>query len=199
MKYTNYSVGKYLRDLSAKLPVPGGGSAAALVSALGVSCLLKAANFTAGKKGYEKEQSEVKKISKKLIACRLTLTALIDEDAKAYTGFSAAHKTKNKKEMAAALRKTIVVPCKIIEISSVAVFPALRLSKICNKNLLSDVACGLSMLRAGIESAKFNIDVNLKFAADYRFAEKTKVKYAGMLKTVLRDIENTIENVTGRL
>lgn len=198
-KYLDASIKKYLDDLSAKLSAPGGGSAAALVSAAGVSCLLMVANFTVDKKGYEQYKEELKNLLKQLTTSHLLLTALIDEDVNVYTTLSSAYKTKDGKKIQNALKNAISVPCKIFEISVEAIPLAGQLSKIGNKNLISDVACGVSFLRAGIESAKFNIDINLKFVDDAGFVKKTKTKYQKMLKIASGDIEKIIKAAAERL
>ena len=166
-KYLNSSVKKYLDDLSAGIPAPGGGSASALVSAVGVSCLLMVVNFTIGKKGYEAHTDELKEILAKLSVLNAQLSADIDEDIVAYLELSGAYKlpkddkSRNEK-IHQALKNALSVPVRILEISNQAKPFAARLSEIGNKNLLSDVDCGISFLQAAIESAKANIDVNLK-------------------------------------
>ena len=47
--YNDSSLKQYLNDLAAKLPAPGGGSAAALTAALGASLISMVLNFTIGK------------------------------------------------------------------------------------------------------------------------------------------------------
>ena len=207
-KYLGLPIKEYLDDLSAKLPAPGGGSAAALVSATGVSCLLMTANFTIDKKGYEQYQDEIKKILKQLANYSLTLTTLIDEDVVAYTVLTVAYKlpknTDNEikernEKIQSALKNSLSVPCKIFETSVEAIPIALRLSEIGNKNLLSDVACGVSMLRAGIESAKFNININLKFIDDADFVKETKIKYKKIMKDAFLEIEKIIKKAEVKL
>ncbi|MBI5573915.1 MAG: cyclodeaminase/cyclohydrolase family protein [Elusimicrobia bacterium] len=193
MDYINSSIKKYLDDLSAKLPAPGGGSAAALVSATGISCLLMTANFTVEKKGYEAHQDEIKNILTKLATLNSQLSILIDEDVNAYTTLSEAYKTKTKEKIQDALKNAMLVPRKIFETSVEAIPIAMRLSEIGNKNLLSDVSCGVSMLRSGIESAKCNIDINLKFIDDADFKEETKIKYENIMKDAFEEIEKIIK------
>ncbi|OQW98705.1 MAG: hypothetical protein BWK68_00225 [Elusimicrobia bacterium A5] len=198
-KYRDSSIKKYLDDLSAKLPAPGGGSAAALVSTTGVSCLLMVANFTVDNKGYEQYQKKIKKILSKLSTFKLQLSTLVDEDVNVCTTLSSAYKTKDREKIQNALKNAISVPCKIFEISLEAIPLAGQLSAIGNKNLISDVACGVSFLRAGIESAKFNIDINLKFVDDAEFVKKTKAKYEKMLKIASGDIEKIIKEAMERI
>ena len=57
--YIEDSLKKYIDDLSAKLPAPGGGSAAALTGALGVSLILMVLNYTVGKEKYKKFEEEL--------------------------------------------------------------------------------------------------------------------------------------------
>ena len=203
-KYLDCSIKKFLDDLSAKLSTPGGGSAAALVSATGVSCLLMVANFTVDKKGYEQYQNEIKKIISQLSTFNYQLSILIDEDVVEYTSLSESYKLPKNTEdeikirnekIQLALKNSLSVQCKVFEISVGVLTLAKRLKDIGNKNLLSDVDCGVSILRAGIESAKFNIDINLKFIDDAEFAKKTKVKYEKMLKIASDDIKKIIKEV----
>lgn len=201
-RYLNVSIQKYLDDLSAKLPAPGGGSAAALVSSVGVSLLSMVANFTLNKKGYEKYDDEIKDTIAKLDEARREVSKLIDDDVEAYNNLSATYKLpKNTQQeikqrdekIQLSLKDSLAVPCKIFEIS-VDVLPlAFRLAEIGNKNLISDVSCGASILKAGIESAKFNIDINLKFITDAEFVKETKIKYEKMLKVAFEDIEKIIK------
>ncbi|PIU83031.1 MAG: formimidoyltetrahydrofolate cyclodeaminase [Elusimicrobia bacterium CG06_land_8_20_14_3_00_38_11] len=203
-KYLESSIKKYLDDLSFKLPAPGGGSAAALTSSVGVALLSMVANFTVGKKGYEWFQDEIKDILKKLSTAGEQLQILIDEDVAAYSKLSDAYKTpkedalKNGK-IQQALKNALSIPARIFEISVEAIPLAERLSEIGNKNLISDVACGLSILHAGIESAKFNIDINLKFMDDVDFVKEMKTKYEKIMKDAFEEIEKIIKKTEVKL
>lgn len=206
-KYIDSPIRKYLDDLSSKLPAPGGGSASALTSSLGISLLLMVTNFTVGKKGYEEYQDELKKILSHLSSLVSHLASLVDEDVSAYTILSEAYKlpknTENEiklrnEKIQAALKNAMSVPCRIFEISVDVLPVADRLSEIGNKNLLSDVTCGVSLLRAGIESAKVNIDVNLKYLKDESASggnNETKTKHKKMIKTAFEDIEKIIKKI----
>ena len=60
--YRNQSIKKYLDDLAAKKPAPGGGSAAALAGAVGVALLSRAVNFTVGKDQYKHYEQQLQKL-----------------------------------------------------------------------------------------------------------------------------------------
>jgi len=49
---TQISVEKFLDDLASGAPTPGGGSAAAIIGAMGAALVSMVCNVTIGKKGY---------------------------------------------------------------------------------------------------------------------------------------------------
>ena len=170
-KYIDQILGKYLDDLSAKLPAPGGGSASALVGAVGVSCLLMVANFTVDKKGYEPYRDEIKSIIEMLEKCRKELTELIDLDVETYTSVRDAYKSKDDRMIQNSLKSALSVPEKILLVCFDALSPAKRLAEIGNKNLISDITCGVLFLQSAILSAKENIEINLKSITEKNFIE----------------------------
>jgi len=183
MKYLNASIKKYLDDLASNLPSPGGGSASALVSSLGVSCLLMVANFTVGKKGYESVQEEIKDVVAELSECKNELERYIDKDVQAYNEVISAYKLpKNTpieienrdKEIQNALKNAASVAFEIMEISHNSIVYAEKLLKIGNKNLITDIACGVLFLFSGIQAAKYNVAINLKNLKDSDFKQKIK-------------------------
>lgn len=191
--YLVSTIKKYLDDLSSNLPAPGGGSAAALVSSCGVSCLLMVANFTVGKKGYEQYQEEIKKIISELEHCKQQLQKFIDKDVEAYNKVSQAYKLpKNtpldeeirQKQIQAALKEAANVGFETMKVAHKCIPVAERLVKIGNKNLITDVACGIIFLLAGVQAAKYNVYINLKFIKDTAFTKEVK-------KTVQKIVTDT--------
>lgn len=179
-KYAGLPVRDYVNELSLRTPAPGGGSAAALTSALGISLLLMAANYTRNKRGFEKHQDELEGIIRKLEHAKKEMLRLMDEDVVAYLEFSKAVKTNRR--VNAALKNALKVPRRIFENSFDLLRPAKRLAEIGNPNLASDVACGVTLLRAAIETAGVNIDVNLSGLDDVKFSVQLHSKYLKLLK-----------------
>ena len=170
-KYIDQPLGKYIEDLSAKLPAPGGGSASALAGVVGVSCLLMVANFTVDKKGYESCQDEIKSIIEMLEKYRRELTGLIDLDVETYTRVRDAYKSKDDNLIQNSLKSALLIPERMFLICSDALSPARRLAEIGNKNLVSDITCGVLFLQSAILSAKENIEINLKSITEKNFIE----------------------------
>ncbi len=183
MEYLNTTIKKYLDDLASNLPAPGGGSAAALVSSSGVSCLLMVANFTVGKKGYESVQQEIKNIIADLSKNKTELEKYIDKDVKAYNEVASAFKlpkttpieieTRDKK-IQEATKNAAYVSFELMKISHQCLFFAEKLLEIGNKNLVTDIACGVLFLSTGIFAAKYNVLINLKSVKDTYFTQEMK-------------------------
>jgi methenyltetrahydrofolate cyclohydrolase len=201
MKYVNEPLKKYLDDLFSRLPAPGGGSASASAAALGVGLLGMAANFTLDKKGYESCRDEIKAMLVKLESAKKRLSELIDLDVQAYEKFSEIYKLpkntdeeKKRREdkMQETLKEAMKVPYEIMFICVDAIKTAGRLVDICNKNLVSDVGCGVLLLDAAMKSAGLNVDINLKSISDSGFVGKVLCEMDSAvsddLKGIIRDI-----------
>ena len=72
---------EFLAELSSKKPTPGGGGAAALGGATGVSLGQMVINLTLGKKKYADVEEEMKDLNGQLEALKAEFLHLADEDA----------------------------------------------------------------------------------------------------------------------
>ena len=97
------SCAEFSKLLGAKVTMPGGGAASALVGALGAALCSMAANFTVGNKRYIDAEPEMKSIVERSEKLRVRFLELADEDAKAFPELSAAWKLPkdypNRKEI----------------------------------------------------------------------------------------------------
>jgi formiminotetrahydrofolate cyclodeaminase len=182
-KYLNMPVNKYLDDLAAKLPAPGGGSASALAGAAGAALFCMVANFTAGNEKYGDVQEEIIGILKKLETIKKRLAELVDEDVLLYSEVSKAYKfAKNTEEekkarseaIQEAVKNALQVPIEILINCAKAMSAAERLLEIGNKNLASDIGVGVRLLEAGFYGGVINVDINLALIKDERFVEKRR-------------------------
>ena len=207
-KYLNQPLEKYLNDLSARLPAPGGGSAAALVASTGVSLLCMVANFTIDKKGYEEYRDEIKSILAKLEKNRVKLNDLIDEDVAAYEKVSEVYKLpqnteheKKQRELTiqSVLKEAMSVPYEIMEISINSISYSKKLAIIGNKSLISDISCGVFFLRSAIEAARDNVIINLNSIKDKSFVEQKTKALELSVSAVLTEIDKIIISVNSLL
>jgi len=150
--YCDKTLKQYLDDLAAKLPAPGGGSAAALNAALGASLISMVVNFTLGKPKYAKYEKELKVILEKSEELRNEFLRLVDLDVLAY-------KSKN-------IRDALNIPLMVCRLCCEGVKLCPELITKGNINLISDVAVAAILLESAFQSAYFNVEINLKSLAD---------------------------------
>jgi len=160
MEYKDASLKKYLDDLAAKLPAPGGGSAAAMNAAMGVSLVSMVINFTLGKPKYVACEKELRSLLEKSEKLREEFLNLVDLDVKAY-------KSKN-------LRDALDIPFMLARFcfEGIKLCPPLLAKG--NVNLVSDVAVAAIMLEAAFSSAYFNVEINLKLLNDKKLTQTVR-------------------------
>lgn len=177
MEYKNQSLTKYLNDLSAKLPAPGGGSASALNAAMAAGLISMVVNFTLGKPkyaGYEQELKDVLRLANKL---KDDFLSLVDLDVIAY-------KSKDA-------RKAMDVPLMLARLSyeGIKLLPALI--KKTNQNLISDLAVAAIFFESAFSSAYFNVEINLKIISDNKLTKAVNKE--------LRQKEKSVKQIRARM
>ena len=120
--YNEKPLRDYLNDLAARRPAPGGGSAAALSAATGVSLMSMVANYTAGNPKYKENEEKIADILKKSEKYRAQLQALVDKDVEAYEKLSACMKkiAKDSPELDKLYKEAMKPPFEICKITAEA-------------------------------------------------------------------------------
>jgi len=153
----------YLAELASMNPVPGGGSAAALVGALGVGLIEKVCSFTVGKERYKFVEPEMKIILKKTRIARQRLEELIELDQKAYLPVAKAYKLPKDTQEQQAIRKQKIetatkeaakVPQEIAKLCGELLPYCDKLEKDGNQMLIGDTKCARAFLEAAIKGAE---------------------------------------------
>jgi formiminotetrahydrofolate cyclodeaminase len=164
-----------LAAFSSPDPTPGGGSAAALSSAIGTSLLLMVAALPKTRNGSEEDRTALNAAQQELSALRDRLTAAIDGDTAAYDGVVAAYKrpkasaeeqAARKEAIQQALRAATDVPLDVMRDSMRALEASTVVARHGYKAALSDVGVAIAMLRAGTTGAHLNVGINLESIAD---------------------------------
>jgi len=146
-----------LSAFAAAIPTPGGGSACATASAVGVALLMKAA-LVAG----VPQQT--------LAGIEAQLADAIDGDAAAYRDVLAARKQPRDSEAERGLRTAAIqralrhatdVPLTIMRLSVDALTEASSLAPRIHRSTVADVVVAVTLLRAGFEGARTTVDANL--------------------------------------
>ena len=189
--YINESISKYINDLAARQPAPGGGSAASLTGALGIALLEMVCNFTIGNKKYKDVEETISIHMAALKKIREEFMELIDEDVKVYCRICSAFKTKDEKIIDKALKDGYHISLKMCKLSKSGIDVALDLASKSNINLITDVGCGAELLKAGFNSGVFNSEINLKGIKDISFAERER--------SVINNMKNDIDGLYKRV
>lgn len=198
MKLTDKPVTTFLNELASDAPAPGGGSVAAISGALGAALISMVCNLTLGKKGYEEVQGDIQDLVAQSEALREELTNLVEEDVKAYTGYSVAAKMprgtdEEKAEraiaMQAALKTATDVPLSIAEAAVKVMDLCMPAAEKGNKWAVSDAGVAVLMAEAAVRSAALNVLINLGSLKDEAFVADRRAKLESLLegKGVMRD------------
>src|SRR6185503_11949670 len=89
-------------------PLPGGGSAAALTGALGVSLLLMVAGMAKTRTGSPEETVDLAAAAARLRPIRDELTTLVEEDSRAYLDVITAYRAPRSTDEERARRREVI-------------------------------------------------------------------------------------------
>lgn len=195
-KYIDMSLREFSEELASKKTMPGGGSAAAYALSLSNSLASMVANFTTGKKKYEKYEDDIQKILCKTEKIAERILSMVDEDAEAFLPLAAAYKmpaeneeekTKKEEEIQKRLKDAAIVPMKVLKSCAEVLDMHNELLEKGSKMLISDVGVGVQMLKSAALSAKLNILININSVNDCEFVEKMS-----------SEMEMLIEDITSK-
>ena len=198
MKLVDKPVTNFLDELASNAPAPGGGSVAALSGALGAALVSMVCNLTLGKKAYADVQDEISDLLAESEALREQLTGLLEEDVKAYTGYSKAakmprgtdeEKAERQVVMQVALKVATDVPLSIAETAVKVMDLCMPAAEKGNKWAVSDAGVAVLMAEAALRSAALNVLINLGSLKDEEFVADRRAKLDALLegKGVMRD------------
>jgi methenyltetrahydrofolate cyclohydrolase len=191
MMMTQSSVEKFLDDLASGSPTPGGGSAAAIMGAMGAALVSMVCNVTIGKKGYEGVEAEMRSVLSESERVRRRLTAMVAEDIAAFDSILAAYKlpksTEDDKAVRAAaiqagLRRATEVPLDCARVCAEVIALARRASEQGYLNVISDGGVGVLAGYTGLRSAALNVYINAPALKDRVFAEQATAELEKLLE-----------------
>ena len=201
---TQLSCRDFAAILAAKKSVPGGGGAAALVSALGTALNTMVANFSIGKKKFINNKEQHEDLIKRGTELREKLVNLVDKDAecfeplsKAYSMPSSTQEEKDKKEevMQKCLKNACSAPMKTLFNTYDAIMLHKEIQDISSKNIISDVGVGVQFLKAGLNSAYLNVLINLNSITDEKYVLEQKQKAEKLLSEGIKTADEVYDKV----
>ncbi|MDB1939938.1 cyclodeaminase/cyclohydrolase family protein [Clostridium tertium] len=212
MLFKDYTVDKFILELSSDAPSPGGGSTAALVAALSSSLNSMVYSLTIGKKVFEKlsdnERNKMVKLQEEAKEFIKKAQNFMEQDRDDFLSLMDSYKLPKNNEEEIIIRKE-----KIKENTMKAMKTPLLLAEECikfydniefaikhgNKNLISDAGVATVLLHSAIESSIINVKVNLNFLKEEEFCEEIENKCKSILNisyvkkcNLMNEVENII-------
>ena len=160
---------RFLDQLAAGTPTPGGGSAAAHAGAMAAALVAMVGRLTLGKKKYAGVQGQVEKIVGAADGLRSRLEAAVTQDAQAFEAVLVANRLPADSDepvqvRRAALEKATLrageVPLGVARDCVSVLDLALEIASVGNLNAISDAGVAGDLALAGLSGAALNVRVN---------------------------------------
>jgi len=157
--YQDHTLKEYTRALSSKTPVPGGGSAAALVASLGMALIAMVARYSIDRNPSQAVERKTKSILRQGEALEKRLLQLVDRDAQAYRKVVKTRWAPPAKKKAA-LREARRVPQEVVRSCQRGIPLAAFLVKKGNRYLQSDARLAIEFLKSALRASQITIEIN---------------------------------------
>ena len=163
--------------------VPGGGSAAALAGAVGVSLLMMVAGLPKTKTGAPEETADLAEASSRLHPLRDALLELVDRDSEAYRQVLAAFRLPKASEAEKAARTEAIdratraateAPLDTMRLCQQALRGAVIVASNGSRKTTSDVGVAVELLVAALRGARLNVDINLAGLNDEAYTARLR-------------------------
>jgi methenyltetrahydrofolate cyclohydrolase len=205
---TQSSVEKFLDDLASGQPTPGGGSAAAIMGAMGAALVSMVCNVTIGKKGYEAVEAEMQAVREESEKVRRRLTAMVTEDITAFDSIMAAYKLPKASDdekarraaaIQAGLRRATETPMDCARACAEVIALSRRASEHGYLNVISDGGVGVLAGYTGLRSAALNVYINAPALKDRVFAEAATAELEKLVEFCAAESEAVYKIVRDKL
>ena len=171
-------------------PTPGGGSAAALAASIGASLLLMVARLPKTRSNSPEDRAALEAAAMRLTGAQQQLADAIDADTAAYRDVVAAYKLPKatddqKRDRAAAVQRALRgatdVPLTVMRLSAAALGDGQIVARHGHGAAASDAGVAAALLRAGLEGARLNVEINLQSNDDQAYVDAVRTEVARLV------------------
>ncbi len=149
----------YIQDLASQKPAPGGGSAAGLVLALGIS-LFEMALRISFKKLDSAQQKTLEKSFSRFLRLREKALTIVDRDSAVFQRFSQEQHKQRKQKL---LNQALVLSEELADCALAVLHEAENLRSVVSRRLLGDFSVGFSFSCAALKTALINMKANTEY------------------------------------
>jgi formiminotetrahydrofolate cyclodeaminase len=205
---TQRPVATFLDDLAGAAPTPGGGSAAAVMGAMGAALVSMVCNVTLGKKGQEEVAPHMRAVRDDSERLRSRLTAMVAEDIAAFDGLMAAYrlpkstdaeKSHRTDAIQASLRAATETPLACARACAQVVALSRRAGEKGYSGVVSDAGVGVLAAHAALRSAALNVFINAPSLKDRAYADAALAEIEKLLADSAIESEAIFQLVRSRL
>jgi len=176
------SVRGFVELLGSRTPAPGGGSASALIAAMGAALGAMVGWMTYGKRKFEGQDATMRRLIPPLHGGMKDLLPMIDRDTRAFDAYLAAvgmpkgtpeEKAARHASMQDGLKTAVQVPLEVMRTADRCWEAMAEMAAHGNPASRSDLEVGAKALEAGIWGAFRNVAINLPGIEDEPFRRAT--------------------------
>ncbi|OPL19473.1 MAG: hypothetical protein AVO35_10675 [Candidatus Aegiribacteria sp. MLS_C] len=184
-------------ELSTDSPAPGGGSAAALMGALGASLDSMVANLSVKKRKCREHWELMRGIAPGAQAIKDDLLNAMDDDTEAFNAWMDAARSGG--DVQSAVRRAIEVPLRVLARCPEIIQLASELEEKGLQASISDAGVAAAAARAAGVGAYYNVLINLCELEDREYASETMKKAEEYLEETVARADSIFERVQEKL
>ncbi|MEF9922877.1 MAG: cyclodeaminase/cyclohydrolase family protein [Anaerovoracaceae bacterium] len=208
MSFTEKSCNEFVRVLSTKEPVPGGGGASALVGSVGMALGNMVGALTVGKKKYADVEAEIKQLMIKAETLQNQLLELVQRDADVFQPLAKAYglpketdeeKTEKARVMEIVLKDACSVPMEIMRKCCEAIDLHREFAEKGSTLAISDAGVGVIFCKSALQGASLNVFINTNSMLDKDYAKRINDEADEMLREYTMKADEVFASVFHRL
>jgi glutamate formiminotransferase/formiminotetrahydrofolate cyclodeaminase len=185
------SLREFIQAVGARSAAPGGGSASAVMAAIGAGLGAMVTKLTYGVRKFEDLDARMRAIIPPLHEAARDLIPMVDADTDAFNDYvaamrlpegNAAERKERRAKIEAGLKTAIETPLKTMTVADRAWDAMLEAAKLVNIASKSDVEVGARALEVGIWGAYRNVMINMAAIEDDRYKRRIIKEAEKMVK-----------------
>jgi formiminotetrahydrofolate cyclodeaminase len=202
------SLQAFLDELASSAPTPGGGSAAAIMGAMGAALVSMVCSVTTAKQGHEAVALELNSVRDESEHLRARLTAMVADDIAAFDGLMAAYrlpkaseaeKSRRAEAIQTNLRAATETPLACARACAEVVALSRRAGEKGYAGVISDAGVGVLAANSALRSAALNVYINAPALKDRAYADAATAEIEKLLEQCALESEAVFALVRSRL
>lgn len=198
----------FLDELASGAPTPGGGSVAALTGAMAAGLISMVCALTIGKKQFADFEDEARAIQKRAEELRREFQNLAQDDIEVFSRLAAAYKLPRTTDADAASRRAAIqmvtrhateVPLRVARAATMLLPFCTTLANRCGRLVVSDVGVAAALVRATVQSALLNVEINLTSLEDQIYVREVRAQMEDLSIGLVDETSGVLEIVRNRI